>query len=382
MHSFLDDLTLYEYKKVTNYLSATKIDGGFLFHHRASGSSGTSFLTDAQAGLPHSLGYITETESALATIVSNTDERIPGMEGTPGAGDYEVTFNSQYELQGGNVTVQAAADLSTAYNDLMALPDAGGVHLPAFGTNETLLPGVYTIAAAGSLTGNINLDAQGNTDAIFIIRCGAAFAITAGSTVTLVDNAQACNVFWIAQGAITTGATSQLKGTLLVNGATGSITFGAGANLEGKALATQGPISTSNNTITNTPPCPSVAFGMVDSFAIFTSNGSIANTLASVINGDIGTNSGTVTGFGSATVNGTIYLPGAINNAEAFFSIYQNGVLVPNSSRRRELEINTVDITLKAIATVLDGESIEIKCRIDSGSILLENRVLIIKNLR
>jgi len=48
MVSFLADLDLYEHRRATNYLSVTKIDGGFLFHHKGAGAAGTSFLTDSQ----------------------------------------------------------------------------------------------------------------------------------------------------------------------------------------------------------------------------------------------------------------------------------------------------------------------------------------------
>ncbi|SDH68992.1 hypothetical protein SAMN04488062_11221 [Flavobacterium omnivorum] len=89
-----------------------------------------------------------------------------------------------------------------------------------------------------------------------------------------------------------------------------------------------------------------------------------------------------ITGFEAATVNGTRYLPGVDNNALATFSIYQNGVLIANSSRTRTLNVNTVDVSLRAIATVADGQAIDIRWRVDSGTITFTNRILTLNRVQ
>ncbi|MGK0253507.1 MAG: hypothetical protein ACI9OE_000979, partial [Mariniflexile sp.] len=84
----------------------------------------------------------------------------------------------------------------------------------------------------------------------------------------------------------------------------------------------------------------------------------------------------------TAIVNGKILLPdGDVTiikeiDGNATFSLYQNGVLIPNSSRIRTTKVNTVDVSLQAIATVAEGENIEVRWNIDAGTLSVENRVL------
>lgn len=57
--------------------------------------------------------------------------------------------------------------------------------------------------------------------------------------------------------------------------------------------------------------------GTASSFALFTANGAVANTDASTVTGDIGTNLGAFTGFPPGTVNGQIRLPGSLEADQA-----------------------------------------------------------------
>ncbi|MGK0454650.1 MAG: hypothetical protein ACJAYY_002135, partial [Paraglaciecola sp.] len=114
-----------------------------------------------------------------------------------------------------------------------------------------------------------------------------------------------------------------------------------------------------------------IDFRSLSNFVIFTSSGGIANTGASVYTGDIGTNAGAITGFGTATVNGTIYQSGSTTtvtavNHMATFSLYKNGVLIPNSSRTRTNLLNPSDISLQGTATVTAGEVIDVRWKIDT----------------
>ena len=50
----------------------------------------------------------------------------------------------------------------------------------------------------------------------------------------------------------------------------------------------------------------SISLGTIINFVMFTSNGALANTGVSTIVGDVGSDLGIISGFGSATVTGTI----------------------------------------------------------------------------
>ena len=139
------------------------------------------------------------------------------------------------------ITRQCSTDVVAAYAQLIAMTPTSTSHTPAFGTGETLTAGVYSISAAGSIAGILNLDAQGDPNALFVFKFGGAFTTGASSTVNLVNGASACNVFWGANGAIAMAATTVMKGTLIANN--GAISMGDGGTLEGRMLSTTGAVS-------------------------------------------------------------------------------------------------------------------------------------------
>jgi hypothetical protein len=130
------------------------------------------------------------------------------------------------------VNGDAVADMSAVISCISALPgttgtaDLGGL---------TYTPGVYLSpgGAAMAVTGAVILDAQGDSSARFIFYTPAALNTTAGIKVSLINGAQAENVYWVAGGAITTGASDILFGTFMSNAA---VTIGASTNLTGRIL--------------------------------------------------------------------------------------------------------------------------------------------------
>ncbi|RAR47215.1 ice-binding family protein [Flavobacterium lacus] len=140
----------------------------------------------------------------------------------------------------GDLTQQASLDLITAYNALFDTPTTNSTHAPAFGGNETLFAGVYSIGAAGSVGGTLTLDGGGNPDAFFLFQFGGAFTTGATSTLILTNGAKASNVFWLADGAISMAATTTISGTFIANGA---ISMGAGGILNGRLYSIAGAVS-------------------------------------------------------------------------------------------------------------------------------------------
>ena len=146
------------------------------------------------------------------------------------------------------VTAQAATDLFIGYTQLaLAIP----TFFPAvlLGNGQVLHPGVYLIGAATTLNLGLTLDAQGNPNAVFIIKITGAFSTTAGSSVTLINGASACNVFWKVEGAFSMAVGSTMRGTVVVNN--GAISMTPGDTLEGRALSTTGAVAVSGIVATN-----------------------------------------------------------------------------------------------------------------------------------
>ncbi len=139
------------------------------------------------------------------------------------------------------VTQQCSIDLGIACTQLDNVAATSTTHAVIFGNGETLFAGVYTIGAAGSVSGILTLDAQGDPNAIFIFRIGGAFTTAALASVRLINNAKSSNIFWKATGAIAMAAGTVMKGTLIANA--GAISLAAGGMLEGRMFSTTGAVS-------------------------------------------------------------------------------------------------------------------------------------------
>ena len=161
-----------------------------------------------------------------------------------------------------SITAQASVDVIAAYNQLKSITTTS-THTPAFGT-ETLFPGVYAVAAAGSVGGTLVLDAKGDVNAVFIFKIGGALTTGASSIISLINGASSCNVYWVAEGAISMAASTQMKGTLIANNAANSM--GAGCTLEGRLFSTTGALSTNTSTA-KLPVCGFVAPAWVGSIS-------------------------------------------------------------------------------------------------------------------
>ncbi len=142
---------------------------------------------------------------------------------------------------------QAQSDLTTAYNDA-AGRSAGTALSGELGGQPPLVAGVYTASSAALLTGTLTLDGQTDPSSVFIFQIGSSLTTAVGSTVALVNGAQACNVFFQVGSSATLGVNSTFVGTIL---ALTSVTVGSGATVEGRALARNGAVTLNDNTFTS-----------------------------------------------------------------------------------------------------------------------------------
>ena len=334
--------------------------------------------------------YLTADNDSTLTTSSSSANVISGMSKTAlEGGSYMIFFNSQVTIPASVYTTGfsssvAAGDLHLVYADIMAIPATNTTHPLVFGSGETLLPGVYDIPGAASITDQLNLDGNGDPNALFMIRATGAFDTGAGVNVVLTNGATAKNVFWIADGAIGLGVSTTLPGTVFSHGA--AVAVGANCTVTGRLLTTTGAISFGEGSLSLPTDSGLIDFRSLSSFIIYTNAGGVANTGLSIYTGDIGTNGGAITSFGSATVNGTIFQSGSTTvvtpvNHVTTFSLYKNGVVIPNSSRTRTHLNNPSDISLQAITSLVVDDVIEVKWKIDtqpsdSKEVSVANRIL------
>ncbi len=343
--------------------------------------------------LSYSNSFTSATAGADHSTTSTADTLVGGMTVTPGAGTYVVHFNGQSDIPSTNSTTTfntatAKTDLDSIYTDIVAVT-VTGTHGLTFGSGDTLTAGVYTITGAMSIAGSLTLDGGGNSNALFIMRGSAAFNTSAGTNVTLINGASPENIYWISQNAIGLGASTVIQGTLFSNN--GAIAVGAACTITGRLLTKAGALSFGPGTLSLPTDTSSINFRSLITLIMYTASGAIANTGASTYTGDIGTNLGAITAFTAVgcTVNGTIYQAGLTTLVtriyhKATFSLYQNGVLIPNSARTL---INSSIIDLQGIAIVQAGETIEVKWRMDkqisdNGQIDIGNRILTLTEVR
>lgn len=145
--------------------------------------------------------------------------------------------------------MDARAALLTTINELSARTPHTEIATDL--KDQTFHLGVHHQTGAIQLTGTVTLDAENNSDAIFIFQTNAAFNTAAGSTVNLIRGAKAANVYWVVGDAAGTGANTSLSGTILAT----AITLGAGTVLNGRALSLTA-VTLDANSITMPVPAP------------------------------------------------------------------------------------------------------------------------------
>lgn len=142
------------------------------------------------------------------------------------------------------------ADLGRLDQDLAA-PSNASQEIHGDLGNRTLLPGRYRAGQTLEISaGDLILDAQGNTDAVWVIQVMGELRVASARRVILSGGAQAGNVYWRVDTA-QLGEYSQLSGNIV---AQNSIHMLTGAYLEGRAWSLQGTVHLASSTIRTPAP--------------------------------------------------------------------------------------------------------------------------------
>jgi hypothetical protein len=128
----------------------------------------------------------------------------------------------------------ATGAASAAYTDAQNRPADVDLGLIFDLGGQTYQTGVYGGGSSLAITGTVTLDAENNPDAVFIFQAGSTLITASGSSVALVNGAQACNVFWQVGSSATLGSGSSFSGTIL---ALASISLGDSVTVAGRLMA-------------------------------------------------------------------------------------------------------------------------------------------------
>lgn len=191
--------------------------------------------------------------SANASVINGNVSLEPGtsMTGFPPA-----IVNGQIHIND-TVSHQARADLLTAYNSAKVMPpgvtiapgaDLGALYLTG------IPPGTYTSGSTMLVATPLVLDAGGNANAVWVFQIGSSLTTNGTGNVSLLNGAQAKNVFWVPTLDATVGVGTTFTGTI-VSGR--DVTSAGGATINGRILAgatTAGTIALNGAaTIVNVP---------------------------------------------------------------------------------------------------------------------------------
>jgi hypothetical protein len=131
----------------------------------------------------------------------------------------------------------------------------------------TFTPGVYTHGSFINIAlGNpkVSLDAEGDSEAVFIFVAGRTLTTCAESEIVLLNGAKQENVFWVLGTSLTMGADSLLVGNVLAGSA---ITIGTNGKIMGRAITQTAMTCETACTIETSgrdPTCSSILPGSSD----------------------------------------------------------------------------------------------------------------------
>jgi len=190
------------------------------------------------------LGATTVTNTG-ATIVSGSVGVSPGSAITgfpPG-----IVVNGAIHANDGTATT-AHADFATAYGDFagLASPPANNLSGADLG-GMILTPGVYRFDTEATSGGELTFDAQGDSNARFVIQIGTTLITTSASSVILKDGADARNIYFQLGTAATLGSGSSFIGNIMAGT---SITAVGGVSVTGRLLALTAAVTLDTNSVT------------------------------------------------------------------------------------------------------------------------------------
>jgi type VI secretion system secreted protein VgrG len=187
------------------------------------------------------LGGSAVTNTGPTTINGNLGV-YPGTSFTT-TGDFTI---SGTEYLGGTAARQALSDLSTAYTAAVGLTPTSNLTGQDLG-GQTLTPGIYQFNSSSQLTGTLTLNAEGESNAVFVFLIGSTLITTSNSSVIIENPGSNDLVIWQVGSSATIGTGAAFEGNILADQ---SITLDSGASIScGSALAQAGAVTLDANTI-------------------------------------------------------------------------------------------------------------------------------------
>jgi len=302
-------------------------------------------------------------------------------------GTYRATFNGQYEITPG--LCKCDVELNNLITELTNNNFPNDIIHAAAYVTETLMPGSYICPSATTHNGVLTLDAQFDPNAEFIFLSQGTHNTGASASISLINGAKSCNVFWIATAAYTFGATCSLFGTFICTA--GAFTIGETFRLDGRLLTAAGAITCA--LVEATAPIEESLTYLVGSiltkYLFYTTAGAITTSGYTKINPEldwnIKTSLGSVTGFG-APYDGN-FDTSILHVMSATIGIYMNDVLADTSIyiiyNKYPEPFNHINLSTTLVVDTEAKKTITIKAKITTfvGGLIFNNRSLFVMPL-
>ncbi len=246
---------------MTTRPSSPRVTGGALLAVAVAAATLLSLSNAADAAIVPTVPLASAQNYAVlgASTVTNTGNST--LDGSLGLwpGGSVTGFPPGLVLPPGSVNLSdgmaqdAQSDLTVAYVDAAGRPVTATTTADL--ANLNLQAGVYAGPGKSplSLTGPLVLDGAGDFNSVFVFQTDSTLITGSGSTVSLINGAQECNVFWQVGSSATLGTGSVFTGNIL---ALTSITVDNSVVVHGRALARNGAVTLDNDTFTK-PTCAS-----------------------------------------------------------------------------------------------------------------------------
>jgi hypothetical protein len=289
-------------------------------------------------------------------------------------GTYRATFDAEFTVTSKPCECSILlTGLKTKLKTYISLPE----YIFPVKFKIPLKPGKYISDSAVAHAESITLDGNGDKDAIFIFLINAAYTPTAETPILLINNAQACNVYWVVKGAINFAASCKSIIGIYISDA--AIAF-VSCVLDGRMFTTGGAIAITGKLTTVTSENSSYFdLGTLSTMRLYSVAGAISITVQYIsIDGlRVETNLGIVTGFGD--FDGSY--PTTVNTipVQVSFCIYVGEVAILNSLRTMSTLPGLRGYISTASNAITNSEAISIRMKMDNNGIVnLGNRTLFI----
>ncbi|KAI3319844.1 hypothetical protein HD806DRAFT_538811 [Xylariaceae sp. AK1471] len=147
---------------------------------------------------------------------------------------------------GNNAAITAFSDAQLAYAQAKGLQATSDISTLNDLTGKTIYPGIYFAARTITLSGQLFLDAKGNSSATWVFQSGSALLINLGSSIVLTNGAKASNIFWQTGSAATIAVGAAFQGNIL---AYAGIAVKTGASANGSLIALTESITLQSNAV-------------------------------------------------------------------------------------------------------------------------------------